>query len=114
MRRREFLIGGISPCAARQAARAADGQTLRIHDPALIREPDTFYLFGTGRGIAMHSSHDLKSWTKEPPVFDTSPAWCASVVANFQGRFWAQGRREDVGDAAGALVLGHSTRSMRT
>ena len=58
MRRREFLIGGIGACAALQAARplTATRDDVRIHDPVLIRERDTFYLFGTGRGIAMHSS----------------------------------------------------------
>jgi arabinan endo-1,5-alpha-L-arabinosidase len=89
MRRREFLVGSIGACATMRAVQAAEDQSLRIHDPVLIRERDTYYLFGTGRGIATHSSADLKSWKKEPPVFETPPAWCAGVVANFQGRFWA-------------------------
>ena len=59
MRRREFLISGIGACAAMQAARAGTSNDVRIHDPVLIRERDTFYLFGTGRGIAQYSSRGM-------------------------------------------------------
>ena len=62
---------------------------VRIHDPVLIREAGTYYLFGTGRGIAAYSSKDLHAWKKEPPVFETPPAWTTKVLPNFQGRFWA-------------------------
>jgi arabinan endo-1,5-alpha-L-arabinosidase len=62
---------------------------VRVHDPTLIQQGDTYYLFGTGRGIAVYSSKDRHGWKKEPPVFAQSPAWTTGVVANFQGRFWA-------------------------
>ena len=74
LRRREFLIGMPRRLRSPAAARAAGeySSDVRIHDPVMIRERDTYYLFGTGRGIAVHSSRDLKSWKKEPPVFDTA------------------------------------------
>jgi arabinan endo-1,5-alpha-L-arabinosidase len=91
--RRAFLLRAAGAVAmAPLAAHAADDDLLtdvRIHDPVLIREAGTYYLFGTGRGIAAWSSKDLRAWKKEPPVFDTPPAWTAKVVPNFQGRFWA-------------------------
>jgi arabinan endo-1,5-alpha-L-arabinosidase len=34
----------------------------RVHDPAIIKEGSTYYLFGTGRGIPMHRSTDLVRW----------------------------------------------------
>jgi arabinan endo-1,5-alpha-L-arabinosidase len=91
MKRRSFLIAA-SACAmgAVHAAAAADEvEDIRIHDPVLIREHGTYYLFGTGRGIASFSSQDLRRWKPEPPVFDTAPAWTGGVVANFNGRYWA-------------------------
>ncbi len=91
--RREFLVRAAGAAAlAPLAAYSAEDETLtdvRIHDPVLIREAGTWYLFGTGRGIAAWSSKDLRAWKKEPPVFETPPAWTSKVVPNFQGRFWA-------------------------
>lgn len=95
MRRRDFLAmgvaGGVGACAQAPAFGAADAGSsdVRIHDPVMIRERETYYLFGTGRGISVYSSRDMHSWTQEPPVFETPPAWTSTVVENFQGRFWA-------------------------
>jgi len=94
MQRRHFLIStltatALAPAALRAASAPEYSQDIRIHDPVMIRENGTYYLFGTGRGIATFSSQDLRSWKQEPPVFDQSPPWTAGVVAGFQGRFWA-------------------------
>ena len=62
---------------------------LRIHDPVMIREGDTFYLFGTGRGIAVWSSKDRATWHREPQVLDPIPAWTQNVVPGFKGHTWA-------------------------
>ena len=62
---------------------------LRIHDPVMIHEGGTFYLFGTGRGISVWSSKDRERWKKEPPVLAEPPAWTASVVPGFKGHTWA-------------------------
>ncbi|HUQ97565.1 MAG TPA: arabinan endo-1,5-alpha-L-arabinosidase, partial [Chitinophagaceae bacterium] len=59
------------------------------HDPVLIKQADTYYLFCTGMGIAVWSSADLKTWTKEPPVFDAPPAWAVAAVPGFKGHIWA-------------------------
>jgi arabinan endo-1,5-alpha-L-arabinosidase len=91
--RRVFLSRAAGALAmAPLVARAAEDEYLtdvRIHDPVLIREAGTYYLFGTGRGVAAWSSKDLRGWKKEPPVFETPPAWTSKVVPDFQGRFWA-------------------------
>jgi len=92
MRRRSFLLQSMTACVIAPALEAAEEEysaDVRIHDPVLIRENGIYYLFGTGRGIAAFSSRDLRRWKKEPPVFDTLPAWPATVVADFKGRFWA-------------------------
>lgn len=91
MRRRSFLAGATGFAALTSAGFAANEYTsdVRIHDPVMIREGDTYYLFGTGRGIAVYSSKDMRTWKQEPPAFEKPPAWISTVVANFQGRFWA-------------------------
>jgi arabinan endo-1,5-alpha-L-arabinosidase len=92
MERRRFLVcmlsaGALAPMLS--AAEPGYSGDIRIHDPVMIRENGTYYLFGTGSGIASFSSTDLRTWKQEPPVFDTPPAWTTTVVADFQGRFWA-------------------------
>ena len=60
-----------------------------VHDPTMIRQGDTYYLFGTGQGIEVHSSKDLKSWREEPRVFDRAPEWTFTAVPGFTGHIWA-------------------------
>lgn len=62
---------------------------LRIHDPVMIREGDTFYLFGTGRGISVWRSKDRITWHRQPQVLDPIPAWTQAVVPGFKGHTWA-------------------------
>jgi len=53
---------------------------LRVHDPAMIRQGDTFYVFSTGgrwgRGVIyILSSKDLYHWRRCGSVFETMPEW---------------------------------------
>lgn len=60
-----------------------------VHDPVMIREGDTYYLFCTGFGIALWSSKDLQSWKKEAPVFANAPQWAVDTIPGFKGHIWA-------------------------
>jgi arabinan endo-1,5-alpha-L-arabinosidase len=60
-----------------------------MHDPVIMRHNDTFYIFATGMGIAVWSSPDMVSWTREKPVFDAPPAWAVEAVPTFRGHIWA-------------------------
>ncbi|WP_461637003.1 family 43 glycosylhydrolase [Labilibaculum euxinus] len=62
---------------------------ISVHDPVMIRENDTFYLFSTGWGINVWSSTDMKNWTDEKPVFDNPPKWAVEAVDGFKGHIWA-------------------------
>lgn len=75
-----------------------------VHDPVMAKHGDTYYLFATGRGIAVWSSTDLKHWKREAPVFATSPAWTAHAVPGFKGHFWAP----DISYHAGQYYLYYS------
>lgn len=35
-----------------------------VHDPVMIKQGDTYYLFCTGRGVTVMSSKDLKEWKR--------------------------------------------------
>ncbi len=60
-----------------------------VHDPVMIKEGRTFYLFCTGFGIAVWSSKDLQNWKKEAPVFSKPPQWATDTIPNFKGHIWA-------------------------
>ena len=75
----------VAPATVAQIATA----DVRVHDPVLAKHGDTYYLFATGRGIAVWSSPDLQQWSKERQVFDTPPAWTIEAVPTFKGHFWA-------------------------
>ena len=60
-----------------------------VHDPVMIKQGDTYYLFCTGRGVTVMSSKDLKEWKKESPVFSKAPEWAVEMVPGFRGHIWA-------------------------
>ncbi|WP_140487840.1 arabinan endo-1,5-alpha-L-arabinosidase [Flavobacterium sp. GSA192] len=64
-------------------------QDISVHDPVMIKQKDTYYLYCTGRGISVFSSKDLKNWNKEPAVFKEKPVWADSVAADFKNHIWA-------------------------
>ena len=67
----------------------SNAQTISVHDPVVIKQKDTYYLFCTGRGISVFSSKDLKKWNQEPQVFAEKPVWADSVAADFKNHIWA-------------------------
>ena len=66
----------------------AQGQT-PAHDPVMIQQGETYYMFCTGFGISVFSSKDMKRWRKEKSVFDKAPEWAVKAVPGFRGHIWA-------------------------
>jgi arabinan endo-1,5-alpha-L-arabinosidase len=67
----------------------SSAQDITVHDPVMIKQKDTYYLYCTGRGISVFSSKDLKNWNKEPQIFAEKPIWVDTVVSNFDNHIWA-------------------------
>lgn len=69
------------------------GQPLKtnisVHDPVMIRQNGTYYIFCTGWGISVWSSADMIHWKQEKPVFDHAPQWAVDSVKGFKGHIWA-------------------------
>ena len=70
------------------------GDVAPVHDPAIIRQGDRWYLFTTsqeraGQGlIHVRTSTDLANWTRAAPVFAAMPAWVQDAVPGATG-IWA-------------------------
>jgi len=60
-----------------------------VHDPVMIQQGDTYYLFCTGFGISVFSSTDRQNWKKEAPVFATAPQWAVEAIPGYRGHTWA-------------------------
>ncbi|WP_230291124.1 arabinan endo-1,5-alpha-L-arabinosidase [Croceicoccus sp. Ery5] len=62
---------------------------LIAHDPVIIREGDTYYVFSTvGRYIGIKTSTDLAHWTDAGAVFDAIPQWAQDTIPGTEG-IWA-------------------------
>ncbi|MFV0377552.1 MAG: family 43 glycosylhydrolase [Mangrovibacterium sp.] len=64
-------------------------QSIIVHDPVMIRENSTYYLFATGMGIDVWSSIDRQHWTREKAVFSSGPQWAVDTIPGYKGHIWA-------------------------
>jgi hypothetical protein len=48
---------------------------LNAHDPVIIKQGGTWYIFTTGAGITMKRSEDGRHWENVGPVFSPQPEW---------------------------------------
>jgi arabinan endo-1,5-alpha-L-arabinosidase len=95
------LATGASLCAPQKTAPPKNPEVLQlsgdlenVHDPAIMKEGDTYYVYCTGGGrggqgvIPIRTSKDLHSWTLAGYVLDKLPAWVATEVPAARGA-WA-------------------------
>jgi arabinan endo-1,5-alpha-L-arabinosidase len=78
-----LLLGAAEPPEPRLLT--LEGDIERVHDPAIIKDRDTYYVFCTGRApgggiIPIRESKDLQRWTLSGAVFDKLPEWCTKEV----------------------------------
>jgi len=64
-----------------------------LHDPVMIREGDTYHVFGSGGwwgkpGPSWRTSTDLHNWRDNGSPFDAIPAWAAKAI-NDKASMWA-------------------------
>ena len=69
-----------------------EGDISPIHDPAIIREGDTYYVFATnrfaGKLVPIFCSQDLHYWKFCGHVFDSVPEWALREIPGARG-IWA-------------------------
>src|SRR4051794_4586664 len=68
---------------------SVNAQNIRVHDPVMAKEGNTYYLFCTGMGISGYSSQDMVNWKQEKPVFSVAPQWAVDAIPGFKGHIWA-------------------------
>ena len=81
-----MLLMGVAGCAYAQTDSLSN---IIVHDPVMIRQGNTYYIFCTGNGISVFSSLDKKNWKAQEPVFTAAPQWAVNAVPGFKGHIWA-------------------------
>lgn len=70
------------------------GDLSPVHDPAIIKQGDTYYLFNTSQAnekpglIHIRTSKDLVNWQRAGAVFPEIPAWAKKAIRGTKG-IWA-------------------------
>lgn len=74
--------GATSAPEGGQAMTQLSGRISPVHDPAIIKAGDTYYLFCTATGIEVRKSTDLVEWkmARPPVVFGSVPAWARETI----------------------------------
>src|SRR6187402_740146 len=67
------------------AAQVTPTRQTPVHDPVMIKQDSTYYLFCTGFGITVFSSQDMQNWRREKPVFEQPPEWAVKTVPGYRG-----------------------------
>jgi len=78
-----FLAGIAQSQQARNSPKAfkLEGEIKFVHDPSIIKQGDTWYVFSTGNGpersgeLPIHCSKDLHSWKRCGQVLPAIPEW---------------------------------------
>lgn len=64
---------------------------LWVHDPVMIKQDSTYYIFHTGHGISIKTSNDRITWRKSGNVFSKVklPSWHKNDIPEQDGHLWA-------------------------
>jgi arabinan endo-1,5-alpha-L-arabinosidase len=81
------LAGGVRPAQAQQVPRVLplEGDVSPVHDPTIIKEGSTYYVFATGgrpgQGvIPIRTSANLRRWQAAGHVFAALPEWATREI----------------------------------
>lgn len=104
LNRRNLLGGGIAVAGLSgigQASQSAPptlnsrltGYLTGLHDPVMIKEGDTYHVFGSGGwwgkpGPSWRTSKDLATWTDNGSPFDATPEWARKAIGE-KASMWA-------------------------
>jgi len=83
----KVILGLISVSMAQSLNPAG---SIAVHDPVMIKEGSTYYVFHTGTRVPVKTSANMVNWTAAGSALAAVPAWHATTVPNNRsGDIWA-------------------------
>ncbi|HEX8313900.1 MAG TPA: arabinan endo-1,5-alpha-L-arabinosidase [Flavisolibacter sp.] len=85
-----FINFLFADCLAQDTLNPLKGD-IRVHDPVMIKEGGTYYVFGTGKGISTKTSKDKVNWKRAAGIFskEATPAWFKNDIPAQDSALWA-------------------------
>jgi arabinan endo-1,5-alpha-L-arabinosidase len=85
-----LLLFTVTNASAQQPDQPMKGD-IGVHDPVMIRQDSTYYIFHTGKGVPFKTSRDRINWKNTGRVFDTLhlPGWHKKDIPEQDGSLWA-------------------------
>lgn len=68
------------PCTGNLVDRSSE--VLHIHDPAIARQGDEFFIYSSSATGSFYRSPDLRRWTGAGTVFEAIPDWIYEEIPN--------------------------------
>lgn len=96
-----LTIVALAACGSNQQPSAVSAPAvlegdIRTHDPGLIRQDNTYYVFSTGDehglnqgSIQIRTSSDLARWELIGTVFEATPGWISEELGSTPPNLWA-------------------------
>ena len=75
-----LLLVFVTPAGMTAVAGDVDHGDIHVHDPLMVKQGRTYYVFSTGGGIQIRTSTDLVRWRFAGTVFATIPSWVTDAV----------------------------------
>lgn len=73
--------GAQTPAPVAPVAPVVEGDITPVHDPTMVREGDSWYLFSTNDGMVIRRSDDLRHWERIGQVFPGgTPDWVQDLL----------------------------------
>jgi arabinan endo-1,5-alpha-L-arabinosidase len=91
--------------------------SLSTHDPVMLKQDSTYYVFHTGNGVQIKTSRDRIAWAAGEPdrAYQTAPAWhsrfrnttdsWAPAVSYWDGKYWLYYSISNFGARTSAIGL---------
>lgn len=77
------ILGSVLSGSALAATWPVTG-SLGIHDPSIIKDGNTWWLFSTGRGTPIKFSANGIAWTQGTPLFASEKSWWRTYAPNMK------------------------------
>lgn len=91
----EIVVSSLDPAApiaSRETRPDAPPQTDKadpfvrgVHDPTIVKQGKSFYVYWTGAGIPISQSEDLVHWKRLAPAFTENPEWARKRYPKNEG-----------------------------